>query len=236
MYPSRLSRVEWLSLHQGRGGCRFVEGWVTVAVAAVVNPPASAYVVIGRYLSSLGPLIASAWWSSSRRRWAEFTGVGLHWGFITPPPCQLVLPAPWCFACLPPTRLTLTLLLLLVLGLPFLLPLVSPLLLLFLVVSPLLVSSSSSTTSTTSSSLPFSMAPHRSAISPLLLVASPLAPPHCFRLPGRCVTLWILLLSTSCRCLGPLRLPPSPDPPPSATNPPTSLWKGEGRMGPHPRF
>ena len=49
-------------------------------MVACVNPPAFTYVVVGCYLSYLGPLIASAWWSSSPWHWAGFAGVGLRWG------------------------------------------------------------------------------------------------------------------------------------------------------------
>jgi len=39
-----------------------------------------------------------------------------------------------------------------------------------------------------------------------------------------------------CRCLTLCCLPPSPDSPSSETNPPTSLWKGVGRIGLQPRL
>lgn len=57
-------------------------------MAAFADPPAFTYVVVGHYLSCLGPVIASVWWSSSRhdwvgfagrRRWVGFAVIGLCW-------------------------------------------------------------------------------------------------------------------------------------------------------------
>jgi len=47
-------------------------------VAAFVNPPTFVYVVVRGYLSSLGSLIESAWWSSICRYWVGFAG-GHRW-------------------------------------------------------------------------------------------------------------------------------------------------------------
>jgi len=51
---------------------------VVVVVATFVNPPMFVYVVVRRYLSSLGSLIESAWWSSVRRYWVGFAS-GRRW-------------------------------------------------------------------------------------------------------------------------------------------------------------
>jgi len=79
--------------------------------------------------------------------------------------------------------------------------------------------------SSSSSSRP---SPHPSSVSPLLLLlivvsSSGFARRRCRRF-------------IPCCCLALHRLPPSPDSPSSETNPPTSLWKGEGRIGLQPRL
>ena len=72
--PSRSSRVRWLLFHRGRGGChcsrvrepsclRVCRCWALLVVSGPTHP---------------------AWWSSSHRRWARFTGVGLRWGDSSP--------------------------------------------------------------------------------------------------------------------------------------------------------
>jgi hypothetical protein len=152
---------------RGRGGCR----------CSRVRKPSCLRVYRRWALLFVSGPTHPARWSSSRRRWAGFAGVGLRWGDSSP---LLLVVSP---------------LHLLVVWLVLLL-LVS--LLLVLVVSPLRVVSSSSVS--------------------LLLRLTP-APPR-NSLPG---------LPTP-------RLPPSPDPPSSEVKPPTSLWKGEGRLGLHPRL
>ena len=77
---------------RGWGGCRFVEGELATIVAMCVNPLAFLYVVVGCYLTSLGPLIASAWWLSSLWHWAGFTGIGLRSGDSSALLLLLILP------------------------------------------------------------------------------------------------------------------------------------------------
>jgi len=164
-------------------------------VASCVNPPAFAYVVVGRYFSSLGPLIASARWSSIPWRWYELGG------FIGPPPrprlASVLLVSPVVLVVVSPVVLV-----------------VSPLHL--LLVLALLVSSSFSR----SRGLPFSRLSHPSSSSSsssssrpvppsrvafLLLIVPPappclaspppprLAPAPCHLTPPHCcrVALWI---------------------------------------------
>jgi hypothetical protein len=222
---------------RGWGGCRFDRGRGGYRCGRVCEP--SCLRVCRRWAHSLGPLIASAWWSSIPWRWSELGG------FIDPPrprlaprpprlarhPCQLA-PPPTSrarVACPPPARLA-RLLLLLALAWPVLLSLVSPLLLLLLLV----ISPSASFSRclpppdrlVSSSSRPCSLSPHPSSVSPLLVVVvspSGFACRQCRRFGP-------------CRCLGLPRLPPSPDPTSIETSLPTSLWKGEGRLHLRLRF
>ena len=159
---------------------------MAIVVASCVNPPAFAYVIVGRYFSSLGPLIASAQWSSIPRRWYELGG------FIGPPPrphlASVLLVSPVVLVVVSPLHL------LLVLAWPTLLSLVSPLLLLLLlVISP--CASFSRCLSPPDRLVP--PAPPRLASPPPPRLASPppphltpapchLTPPHCCR-----VALWI---------------------------------------------
>jgi len=79
--------------------------------------------------------------------------------------------------------------------------------------------------SSSSSSRP---SPHPSSVSPLLLLLIVVSSSGFARRRYR--------RFIPCRCLALRRLPPSPDSPSSETNPPTSLWKGEGRIGLQPRL
>jgi len=220
LHPSRLSRVGWLS---------FRRGWLSVRrgrrgyrCGRVCEP--SCLRVCRRWAHSLGPLIASAWWSSIPWRWSELRG------FIDPPGLRLaprpprLAPPPTSrarVACPPPARL----LLLLALAWPVLLSLVSPLLLL-LVISPSPSRVSCLLLIVSSSSRPCSLSPHPSSVSPLLVVV--VSPSGFARRQRR--------RFGPCRCLGLPRLPPSPDPTSIETRLPTSLWKGEGRLHLRLRF
>ena len=222
LHPSRLSRVGWLSfrrgwlsVRRGRGGYR---------CGRMCEP--SCLRVCRRWAHSLGPLIASAWWSSIPWRWSELRG------FIDPPGLRLargpprLAPPPTSrarVACPPPARL----LLLLALAWPVLLSLVSPLLLLLLlVISPSPSRVSCLLLIVSSSSRPCSLSPHPSSVSPLLVVV--VSPSGFARRQRR--------RFGPCRCLGLPRLPPSPDPTSIETRLPTSLWKGEGRLHLRLRF
>ena len=55
---------------------------VAVVVVMFANPPGFAYVIIGCYCWSLGPLIECTWWSSSHHYWVEFAGHRRWVGFV----------------------------------------------------------------------------------------------------------------------------------------------------------
>ena len=228
-----------------------------IVVAACVNPPAFAYVVVGPIL----------WAHSSHPRGGRpFPGVGLSWGdsstLLVLVSASVLLVSAIVLLVSAIVLVDSPLHLLLALALPVLLPLVS------LVSSFSLVSSSFSLVSSFSRSrgLSSSRLSHPSSSS---LSSRPLPPSRVARLllivsssssfssprpcslsphPSSVSPLLAIVVSPSgfarcqrrrfgpCCCLGLPRLPPSPDPTSIETSLPTSLWKGEGRLHLRLRF